>query len=93
MNKSDLIKSILKNNSKYKTSEIENIVDLFFREIQKALTEEKRVEIRGFGSFYTKKREKRVGINPQNGKNIDIEKKIHPKFKIGKILFKKLNPK
>jgi integration host factor subunit beta len=93
MNKSDLVKSILKNNSKYKTSEIENIVDLFFREIKKALTEEKRVEIRGFGSFYTKKREKRVGINPQNGKNIDIEKKIHPKFKIGKILFKKLNPK
>ena len=93
MNKSNLIKSILKNNSKYKTSEIENIVDLFFREIKKALTEEKRVEIRGFGSFYTKKREKRVGINPQNGKNIDIEKKIHPKFKIGKILFKKLNPK
>ena len=40
MNKSDLVKSILKNNSKYKTSEIENIVDLFFREIKKALTED-----------------------------------------------------
>jgi len=93
MNKSDLIKSILKNNSKYKISEIENIVDIFFREMQKALSEEKRVEIRGFGSFYTKKREKRIGINPQNGRNIEIEKKTHPKFKMGKILFKKLNPK
>ena len=93
MNKSDLIKLILKNNNRYKISEIENIVDIFFREIQKALSEEKRIEIRGFGSFYTKKREKRIGINPQNGKNIEIEKKIHPKFKMGKILFKKLNPK
>ena len=93
MNKSNLIKSILKKNNKYKISEIENIVDLFFREIEKALTKRKRIEIRGFGSFFTKAREKRIGINPQNGKNIEIEKKIHPKFKMGKILFKKLNPK
>ena len=93
MNKSDLIKSILKKNNKYKISEIENIIDLFFREIEKALTKKRRVEIRGFGSFFTKAREKRIGINPQNGKNIEIEKKIHPKFKMGKILFKKLNPK
>ena len=93
MNKSDLVKSILKKNNKYKISEIENIVDLFFREIEKALTKGKRIEIRGFGSFFTKAREKRIGINPQNGKNIEIERKIHPKFKMGKILFKKLNPK
>ena len=93
MNKSDLVKSILKKNNKYKISEIENIVDLFFREIEKALTKGKRIEIRGFGSFFTKAREKRIGINPQNGKNIQIQKKIHPKFKMGKILFKKLNPK
>ena len=93
MNKSDLVKSILKKNNKYKISEIENIVDLFFREIEKALVQRKRIEIRGFGSFFTKAREKRIAINPQNGKNIEIEKKIHPKFKMGKILFKKLNPK
>mgnify|MGYP001173176133 FL=1 len=93
MNKSDLIKAILSKNNKYKISEIENIVDLFFREIREALTQGKRIEIRGFGSFFTKTREKRIGINPQNGKNIEIEKKVHPKFKMGKILFKKLNPK
>ena len=93
MNKSDLIKAILSKNNKYKISEIENIVDLFFREIREALTQGKRIEIRGFGSFFTKTREKRIGINPQNGKNIEIERKVHPKFKMGKILFKKLNPK
>ena len=93
MNKSDLIKNLLSKNKKYKISEIENILDLFFIEIEKALSDGKRVEIRGFGSFYTKLRNKRTGINPQNGKNIEIDKKIHPKFKMGKILFKKLNPK
>jgi len=93
MNKSDLVKSILKKNNKYKISEIETIVDIFFREIATALSQKKRIEIRGFGSFFTKTREKRIGINPQNGKNIEIEKKVHPKFKMGKILFKKINPK
>ena len=53
----------------------------------------KRVEIRGFGAFYTKDRQKRVGLNPQNGKNIEIDEKTHPKFRMGKILFKKLNSK
>ena len=93
MNKSDLVKQILNKNNKYKVSEIENIVDVFFREIENALKQKKRIEIRGFGSFFIKEREKRIGINPQNGKNIEIEKKVHPKFKMGKILFKKLNPK
>ena len=93
MNKLDLVKSILKKNNKYKISEIETIVDIFFREIGTALSQRKRIEIRGFGSFFTKTREKRIGINPQNGKNIEIEKKVHPKFKMGKILFKKINPK
>ena len=93
MNKSDLVKQILSKNNKYKVSEIENIVDIFFRDIENALKQKKRIEIRGFGSFFIKEREKRIGINPQNGKNIEIEKKVHPKFKMGKILFKKLNPK
>ena len=93
MNKSDLVKQILSKNNKYKVSEIENIVDIFFREIENSLKQKKRIEIRGFGSFFIKEREKRIGINPQNGKNIEIEKKVHPKFKMGKILFKKLNPK
>ena len=93
MNKSDLVKQILSKNNKYKVSEIENIVDVFFREIENALKQKKRIEIRGFGSFFIKEREKRIGINPQNGKNIEIEKKVHPKFKMGKILFKKLNSK
>ena len=87
---------ILKIQNKYTSlglSDVENIVDIFFREIENALKQKKRIEIRGFGSFFIKEREKRIGINPQNGKNIEIEKKVHPKFKMGKILFKKLNPK
>lgn len=93
MNKSNLVKIILNKNKKYKISEIEEIIDVFFKEITNALINKKRVEIRGFGAFFTKVRKKRVGLNPQNGKNIEIAEKTHPKFKMGKILFKKLNSK
>ena len=93
MNKSDLVKEILSKNKKYKFFEIQRIVDIFFKEITNALVQQRRVEIRGFGAFFTKVRNKRIGLNPQNGKKIDIEGKVHPKFKMGKILFKKLNPK
>ena len=93
MNKSNLIKEILNKNKKYKSSEIEKIVDLFFKEITNALTNQRRIELRGFGSFFTKIREKRTGLNPKNGEKIEVNKKIHPKFKMGKILFKKLNSK
>tara|TARA_B100001013_G_scaffold344061_1_gene273307 strand:- start:1937 stop:2218 length:282 start_codon:yes stop_codon:yes gene_type:complete len=93
MNKSDLIKEILNKNKKYKFSEIEKIVDLFFKKITTALVDQRRIELRGFGSFFTKIREKRTGLNPKNGEKIEVDKKIHPKFKMGKILFKKLNSK
>ena len=93
MNKSDIVKEILNKNKKYKFSEIEKIVDLFFKKITTALVDQRRIELRGFGSFFTKIREKRTGLNPKNGEKIEVDKKIHPKFKMGKILFKKLNSK
>ena len=74
-------------------TEVEKIVNTFFKEIINALVNQRRIELRGFGSFFTKIRDKRVGFNPKNGQKIEIDKKIHPKFKMGKILFKKLNPK
>ena len=93
MNKSDIVKEILNKNKKYKFSEIEKIVDLFFKEISKALIDGRRTEIRGFGAFFIKEREKRTGLNPKDGSKIEIGKKLYPKFKMGKILFNKLNSK
>ena len=89
MNKSNLIKVILNKNKKYKFFEIEKIVDLFFKEITNALTNQRRIELRGFGSFFTKIRDKRIGLNPKNGQKIEIGKKIHPNLKWGKFYLKK----
>ena len=69
MNKSDLVKEILNKNKKYKFSEVEKIVNTFFKEIINALINQRRIELRGFGSFFTKIRDKRIGFNPKNGQN------------------------
>ena len=93
MLKSELILKIQKRYPSLSFNDIEKIVDLFFKKITTALVDQRRIELRGFGSFFTKIREKRTGLNPKNGEKIEVNKKIHPKFKMGKILFKKLNSK
>ena len=91
MNKSDLVKIILKKNDKYKFSEIEKIVDLFFKEITTALTNKKRVEIRGFGSFSVRNRPSRMARNPKNGEAVIIPSKFYPYFRPSKALKAGLN--
>ncbi len=46
----------------------------------------RRISIPGFGSFLTKHRSARKGINPSTGKEIQIAAKNYPTFKAGKTL-------
>jgi len=48
------------------------------------LSQGERIEIRGFGSFSVRKRDKRIGRNPKTGKHISVEKKYHPYFRASK---------
>ena len=93
MSRPQLIKKLIKKNPSLNQKDSEEVLDIFCTCIQQALIDKRNIELRGFGSFFTKIRDKRVGFNPKNGQKIEINKKIHPKFKMGKILFKKLNPK
>jgi DNA-binding protein HU-beta len=54
--------------------------------IAKALREGDKVQITGFGSFETKKREARKGRNPRTGKEINIAASTSAAFRIGKRL-------
>ena len=91
--KSQILDQLANSYPNFLRRDLEKALNLVLNEIIKTVAKGNSVQIRGFGSFFTKAREKRIGMNPQNGKNIEIEKKTHPKFKMGKILFKKLNPK
>jgi len=54
--------------------------------IAKALRNGDKVQITGFGSFETKKREARKGRNPRTGKEINIAASTSAAFRIGKRL-------
>ena len=54
--------------------------------VEKNLKKEKRLQIIGFGSFYTQKQEARTAINPNTRKPIQVPEKKVVKFVLGKAL-------
>lgn len=92
MNKSDLIRIISeKNNIPYRKAEL--IVESFFDFIIESLKSGKRVELRGFGSFFTKSYKSYMGRNPNSGEKILVPPKRLPLFRAGRELKKMINQK
>ena len=91
MIKSELVEKIAAENPHLLQRDVERIVATVFEEITEAIATGNRVELRGFGSFSSKKREERVGRNPRTGDSVKVEEKHVPFFKTGKNLRKRLN--
>ena len=60
------------------------VVLAIFEAIEKTVAKGKRVTLIGFGSFFARKRDERMGRNPQNGEVIKIAAKTSPAFTPGK---------
>ena len=94
MSRPKLIKQLKKRNLKLSQSELETVIDLFSNNIAKALKDGKKVELRGFGTFFVKEiKEKYSARNPKTRELIYIPKKNKVRFKASKILKKKINEK
>ena len=93
MTKSELILKILTDNQHLRKRDAEKIVELIFDEITYALSQGERVELRGFGTFITKKRDARQGRNPRTGNKVSVTEKHVPFFKAGKEVRERLNKK
>ena len=59
----------------------EVIVNTVFQSITESLSEGKKVELRGFGSFRIRERNARLGRNPKSGAQVDVPAKRVPFFK------------
>lgn len=94
MLRSDLIREFQKKNPELNLSEIEFIVETFFKTIEKALKEGGKVELRGFGTFFVKKiKEKFNSRNPKTSELIYVPEKIKVRFKTSKKLKELINDK
>lgn len=91
MIRSELLQALCNDNPDLRPEEVEQVVDIFFEEISTRLAEGGRVELRGFGTFSTRKREARIGRNPRTGDSVDVPEKSVPYFKPGKEMRERLN--
>jgi integration host factor subunit beta len=71
--------------------EAELAVKTVFGNMERALTEEDRIEIRGFGSFKVKSYQGYQGRNPRTGDSIQVKDKKLPFFKVGRELKERVN--
>ena len=66
-------------------------MNIIFDEIKKSLKNGERVELRGFGMFFSKTQKARISRNPKTNEKIDTPEKKTINFKMSKDLFKILN--
>ena len=92
MSRPELIKQLKLKNPKLNKTEIEIIIDNFCENIEKALKDSRKVELRGFGMFFVKKiKEKYSARNPKTGELIYVPEKNKVRFRASKNLKKKIN--
>jgi len=92
LSRPELIKQLKLKNPKLNQSEIEIIIENFCENIEKALKDSRKVELRGFGMFFVKKiKEKYSARNPKTGELIYVPEKNKVRFRASKNLKKKIN--
>ena len=91
MNKSDLLLKLKTKKDLFSEEDLESSANLILQFISRTLEETKRVEIRNFGTFSVRKREKRLSRNPKTGTSVLVEPKNHPYFRASKNLKESLN--
>ena len=91
MNKSDLLENLKSKNDSFSEEDLESSINLILQFISSTLEEANRVEIRNFGTFSARKREKRLSRNPKTGTSVLVESKNHPYFRASKNLKESLN--
>ncbi len=83
MNKQELIKKVAQDaelTQKQAAAALESVMD----SVKEAVAAGDKVQLIGFGTFESKKREAHTGRNPHTGEAVNIEASVLPVFKAGK---------
>jgi integration host factor subunit beta len=85
MTKADIIK-VLAEQVGLTRREAAEVLSVVLDGVVEAIRAGEKVELRGFGSFRTRKRQARAGRNPRTGAQVNVPPKVVPYFKPGKQL-------
>ena len=91
MNKSDLVNILSNKLDSFATEDIEKSVNSILELISASLSQNRRVELRNFGTFSVRSRDERLSRNPKTGTSVLVEAKHHPYFRASKNLKESLN--
>jgi DNA-binding protein HU-beta len=70
--------------------DVQNVVEAFFKVVQKSMESGEPIYVRGFGSFINKKRAKKVARNISKNTAIVINEHFVPSFKPAKVFVEKI---
>jgi len=76
---------------KMSVNDADAAVNIFFESMAEGLSEGKRIEIRGFGTFRVREYDGYMGRNPRTGESVAIAPKRLPFFKLAKKMQQTLN--
>ena len=85
MNKTELI-AIIAEKAEISKKDADKALAAFIDTVADSLKKGDKIQLVGFGTFETRARAARTGINPQTGKKIEIAASKNPVFKAGKAL-------
>ncbi len=88
--KHDLIASVAKFTG-LTQADTKIVVEEFLETISQILQDSETIEVRGFGTFYTKVRKPRPARNPKTGEVVPLAKRVVPLFKYSNQLKKKIS--
>jgi len=89
--KSELVKQLSKTYPNLLKKDLEKFFDIFINEIKLALKNDERVELRGWGIFFTKNQKSKTSRNPKTGERVTVKEKRSINFKMSKDLFSEVN--
>ena len=92
MNKLELV-SVLAEKSALTKKDCETVLKAFMETVGETLAKGEKIQLIGFGTFESKDRAQREGVNPKTREKITIPACKVPSFKAGRELKAKLNNK
>ncbi|WP_439473064.1 HU family DNA-binding protein [Brevundimonas sp.] len=92
MLKSDLIQRLATENPHLRPVDLVRAVEAVLQTLHRGLSEGRRIELRGFGSFAPTVRRAYVGRNPKSGERVEVPDRLRLGFRAGRALRQRLNP-
>lgn len=92
MVRSELIRKVSASNPHLSASAVRDAVDAILEEIVVSLGRGDKVQLRGFGSFFTSHRQGRLGWNPRKRIWEPVPENDILRFRASRQLLKRLNP-